>query len=383
MSICFLYLRIFPGEQFHRVVKITQVFNVLILIGFVLTDLDQCQPISYFWTGWDKQHTGWCFNSNAMIWAEAAVNIVMDFWLLALPASQLYILNPGSSRKRLGVHLMFALGILYAKDSAPMWLPCTSLSFLPRVLVNVADSENLLAQRLSASFDCKVLSISPRPKTLQVRPNSHTSSWGFGTLCTINVDSVTNDCSPTVDFFGVGIWSASESTIGIMIASLPAAYQMFKRRRQHEPGPQSSTATNTAAGGFGGGSCAGCCQDHHSKNHMPTTNHSTPRGLRRRHSISIDTTTAGKCSDDSIISPRSFLAPSVDDSDAIELTSPLKSKTLLGHPECACGRAWPKPGEYLGVSERYMANQDVSVTITNASGEGTRTLSPEKARYYI
>lgn len=117
MSICFLYLRLFPGQEFHKVVKITQVFNVLILIGFVLTDLDQCQPISFFWTGWDMEHDGWCFNSNAMIWAQAAVNIVLDFWLLALPASQLYVLSPGSTRKRLGVHIMFALGVLYADAS--------------------------------------------------------------------------------------------------------------------------------------------------------------------------------------------------------------------------------------------------------------------------
>lgn len=125
ISICFLYLRIFPGEQFHRVVKVTQIVNLLILIGFIFTNLGQCQPISYFWTGWDKQHTGWCFNSNAMIWAQAAVNIVLDFWLLALPASQLYILNPGSNRKKLGVHVMFALGILYAPYSALPWLPST------------------------------------------------------------------------------------------------------------------------------------------------------------------------------------------------------------------------------------------------------------------
>lgn len=112
ISICFLYLRLFPSKDFHRVVTITQIFNVLILLGFVFTDLNQCAPISFFWTGWDGQHDGWCFNSNAMIWAQAAVNIVLNFWLLALPASQLWLLNPGSCREKLGVHVMFALGTL-------------------------------------------------------------------------------------------------------------------------------------------------------------------------------------------------------------------------------------------------------------------------------
>lgn len=113
MSICFLYLRLFPNKDFHRVVRITQVINVLILVGFLLTDLTQCKPMSYFWTHWDGQHKGWCINSNAMIWAQAAVNIGLDIWLLALPASQLWILNV-PDRKRLGVHVMFGLGILYA-----------------------------------------------------------------------------------------------------------------------------------------------------------------------------------------------------------------------------------------------------------------------------
>lgn len=122
MSICFLYLRMFPGEDFCRIVKYTQIINVLALVGFVITDLAQCQPINFFWTGWDGTHEGWCFNSNALIWAQAAANIVLDFWLLALPASQLWILKSGSSRKKFGVHVMFALGILYVKTLLPMSL---------------------------------------------------------------------------------------------------------------------------------------------------------------------------------------------------------------------------------------------------------------------
>lgn len=193
----------------------------------------------------------------------------------------------------------------------------------------------------------------------------------------------------TVTFYAVGIWSASESTVGIMIASLPAAYQMFKCHRQQPSRPQSPPGAAPATGGAAG-RCAGCCDgDHNGRNLMIKTSSTPGRGLRRRHSISIDTSTAGKCSADSTISPRSFMTATVgDDSDTIELASPTRAAAQINHhlpcsPECACGRAWPKPGEYLGMSERCMASQDVSVRIPNSSGEGTTTLSPEKARYYI
>lgn len=172
-----------------------------------------------------------------------------------------------------------------------------------------------------------------------------------------------------------------------MIACLPAAYQMFKSRHQQGVRPQSPSNTHntsTASRGDTGttlrtsGTCCGA--DHHHT--LPTS-----RGLgriRRRHSMSGETMTAGKSYDDSLMSPRSFMTTThVDDSDTIELASPTRMRMLPDSPECSCGRPRPRPGEYLGVSERFMANQDVSVTISNPSGQGTTTLSPEKARYYI
>lgn len=186
-----------------------------------------------------------------------------------------------------------------------------------------------------------------------------------------------------------------------MIVCLPAAYQMFKHRhQQHASRSQTpSSGLNTANGD---GSGCGSCQQHH--HHHLNENLAKSKAFdggggggkmtRRRHSISIDTTTAGggsKSWDDSstIASPRNFLSSSsggggaaATDSDTIEL-SPTRPNMLPDEHQCVCGRAKLRPGEYLGLSERYMASQDVSVTITNPSGEGTTTLSPEKARYYI
>lgn len=246
--------------------------------------------------------------------------------------------------------------------------------------LNATHKSQSIARRLSVLFDCRPLSISRELPTLPVSPYNDTC------LQQVPIALNTDRLLAIVDFFAVGIWSASESTLGIMIASLPAAYQMFKRRVHHpSPLPPSSaeTVANTSA--------EGCCGGHHHHHHpIPTP---TSR-LRRRHSISIDISTVpGKAYDDSMISPRSFgPAPSIDDGDTIELASPIRSQFpgsgSEAHHQCSCGRPWPRqgqprPGEYLGLSERFMASQDVSVTIRNPSGEGTTTMSPEKARYYI
>lgn len=48
-SILFLYMRIFPTENFRRLVWMTQAFNCLLMVSFVTTDFFQCRPLSYFW----------------------------------------------------------------------------------------------------------------------------------------------------------------------------------------------------------------------------------------------------------------------------------------------------------------------------------------------
>lgn len=192
-----------------------------------------------------------------------------------------------------------------------------------------------------------------------------------------------------VSFFSVGVWSASESTIGIMIVCLPAAYRLFKRGHQQSPLPQAPGNPYgncpPSGGGFGTASATqACCEREHHCTARATTPGCQGR-TRRRHSMSVDTRIAGKLLDDSIISPRSFVtSPTADDSDAIELASPTRARMFPDSSECTCGRPGLRPGEYLGVSERYiLTNQDVSVTISDPSGEGTTVLSPDKARYYI
>ncbi|POS69965.1 CFEM domain-containing protein [Diaporthe helianthi] len=120
--------------------------------------------MSYFWNMWDGDHVGRCINIYAMAWAHAIINIALDVWMLALPASQVWGLKM-PFRRKLGVMVMFGLGIFITIVS------CIRL----RSLIGFA----------------------------QAYPQK-----------------------PTMDFFGVALWSALELTTGVTVACLPATRQV-------------------------------------------------------------------------------------------------------------------------------------------------------------
>lgn len=105
------YLRIFPFTAVRHLLWGTVVFDVVYGTTFVLVSVLQCAPVDYFWLSWDGEHRGACLNSNAVGWANAAISIVMDFWMLALPLSQLRSLRL-HWKKKIGVALMFGVGIV-------------------------------------------------------------------------------------------------------------------------------------------------------------------------------------------------------------------------------------------------------------------------------
>jgi hypothetical protein len=78
---------------------------------FVLLAIFQCRPISYYWSGWDGEHQGTCLNVNGLAWSNAAISIVLDGWMLALPISQLFGLQL-HWKKKIGVAMMFVVGTL-------------------------------------------------------------------------------------------------------------------------------------------------------------------------------------------------------------------------------------------------------------------------------
>lgn len=118
-SILFLYLRIFGSitETFRQILWGTQIFNVAVCITFVIVNLNQCKPLSYFWYGWDGRHPGYCIDLSAMALSHAALNIAIDVWMLVLPATQIYRLNL-QKRQKAGIMSMFGVGIFITIVSA-------------------------------------------------------------------------------------------------------------------------------------------------------------------------------------------------------------------------------------------------------------------------
>ncbi|KAI8165537.1 Satratoxin biosynthesis SC1 cluster protein 4 [Colletotrichum sp. SAR 10_70] len=166
-SILFLYLRIFGAitETFRQILWGTQIFNVAVCITFVIVNLNQCKPLSYFWYGWDGRHPGYCIDLTAMALSHAALNIALDVWMLVLPATQIYRLNL-QKRQKAGIMSMFGVGIFITIVSA-------------------------IRLKSVATF-------------------SH--SW-----------------NPTYDFYGLAMWSHTEVCVGLIVACMPAARSLARR----------------------------------------------------------------------------------------------------------------------------------------------------------
>ncbi len=117
LTILVFYLRIFPLAQVRRVIWGTIAFTTVYCLVFIFVGIFQCSPISFFWTHWDGLQSGHCLNSNAIPWANAAISILLDFWVLGIPMWQLRKLQL-HWKKKVGVGMMFVVGTLYVLYSS-------------------------------------------------------------------------------------------------------------------------------------------------------------------------------------------------------------------------------------------------------------------------
>ncbi|KAM0461542.1 hypothetical protein ACHAPV_004248 [Trichoderma viride] len=108
MTLLLFYLQIFPGPA-RRLLWATVVVNGIFGVSFMLLATFQCTPISFFWTNWDGEHKGKCLNSNAIGWANAAISIALDVWMIAIPMWQVRGLNL-HWKKKVGVAIMLLVG---------------------------------------------------------------------------------------------------------------------------------------------------------------------------------------------------------------------------------------------------------------------------------
>lgn len=126
LSLSLFYLYIFPGIIVRRLLSATVIVNILYGVTSVTAVIFQCTPLSYLWRQYVDGHvegsSGHCNNINAFGWANAAISVAIDIWMISLPLSQIAKLKLHTAKK-IGVCIMFLLGALYV---IPLRLPLPS-----------------------------------------------------------------------------------------------------------------------------------------------------------------------------------------------------------------------------------------------------------------
>ncbi|KAL5396585.1 hypothetical protein PMIN02_003079 [Paraphaeosphaeria minitans] len=178
ISILLFYLRIFPHKGLRRAIYCTIVFCVLYIIAFVTATALQCLPVKRAWLRWDGEDQGKCTNLNALGWLSAGMNIGLDLFVIVLPMGQIKKLSM-SRHRRFGIMLMFLLGGFV-----------TIVSILRlKYIVQFAHTENV--------------------------------TW---------------------DYLPIGIWSAVETDVGVIVACMPAMRSLESSlRNRYFPKIQTST----------------------------------------------------------------------------------------------------------------------------------------------
>ena len=109
LTLLFFFLRIFPARKMRHIIWATITFTLLWGMACIIAAIFQCNPISFSWDRWDGEHKGQCVDINALGWSNAAISIVLDVWMLALPLYQVFQLKL-SWKKKISVTLMFCVG---------------------------------------------------------------------------------------------------------------------------------------------------------------------------------------------------------------------------------------------------------------------------------
>lgn len=112
LSLCLFYLSIFSVGFVSYLLWGTVIFHVLFGVAFLFKLFLQCIPLSFYWNQLDILHPttdGYCINLNDSTWANAAINVASDIWLLGIPLSQVSKLNL-HWKKKVAAAIMFTTG---------------------------------------------------------------------------------------------------------------------------------------------------------------------------------------------------------------------------------------------------------------------------------
>lgn len=111
ISIMLFYLRIFPDRKFRRWVFAGIAYVVCACISLGIPLLFQCKPVSLAWKGWDKEHSGKCVNSQAIVLVASGVNITLDIVTIGLPLRQISKLQL-RNKDKIPLMMLFGVGFL-------------------------------------------------------------------------------------------------------------------------------------------------------------------------------------------------------------------------------------------------------------------------------
>lgn len=117
LTIVFFYLNVFFGRGVRAMLWGAVIFHVATAVTFASVIIFQCQPVNYHWGKFNHIHddsvVGHCADGNAAGWANSAISVASDLFLLAIPLSQLHGMKL-HWKKKLGAAVMFIAGTRYA-----------------------------------------------------------------------------------------------------------------------------------------------------------------------------------------------------------------------------------------------------------------------------
>ncbi|KAK2841687.1 hypothetical protein FQN49_006010 [Arthroderma sp. PD_2] len=111
ISVGLFLLRIFQSTTFRYCTYAIIVLNAAIAVTWILVDAFNCIPVHLSWTAWKREETGKCINFMVATYVNGFVNITVDTIMVSMPVYEVIKLKL-SIRKKIGVALMFGMGLL-------------------------------------------------------------------------------------------------------------------------------------------------------------------------------------------------------------------------------------------------------------------------------
>lgn len=115
LSILFFYLHILPLHimpGLRIAIPITMGVVAMSGTGQAVALVFQCTPVNYYWERLDDHGNGTCLNLTALGWVNAAANVGLDIWLIALPLPELVRLRL-YWKEKVKVVMIFVVGCLW------------------------------------------------------------------------------------------------------------------------------------------------------------------------------------------------------------------------------------------------------------------------------